>query len=48
MEIEILDEIQKLTKIIIKQEDWIGKGSYAQVYHYKIKNKEIAIKCFKI
>ena len=46
MESEIKDEIQKLTKISLKQEDFIGKGSYAQVYRYKIKNKEIAVKCF--
>ena len=47
MESNIQDEIKKMPYIELKYEDFIGKGSFAQVYSYKIGNTQLAVKCFE-
>ena len=47
MKTHLKDEIKQMKKIQLKQQDLIGKGSFANVYRYKIYNTELAIKCFK-
>ena len=45
---EIVDEIGKLTKIQLRDADFLGKGATnAEVYHYRIKNHPVVVKCFK-
>ena len=36
-----------MPNIILKEKNFLGKGSYAEVYRYKLKNIDFAVKCFK-
>ena len=47
MESNIQDKIKNMTYIELKYDDFIGKGSFAQVYRYKIGNTQLAVKCFE-
>ena len=44
---EIVDEVNKLTSIELRETDFLGKGQNADVYRYMIKNNSIAVKCFQ-
>ena len=44
---EIVDEIANLSQIQLKDADFVGSGSYASVYRYRIKNYPVAVKCFQ-
>ena len=46
MESNIQDEIKKMTYIELKYDDFIGNGTFAYVYRYKIGNTQLAVKCF--
>ena len=46
MSTKIKDAVCNLSKIVLNQQDLIGKGSYAEVYRYSIENTPIAVKCF--
>ena len=35
-----------MTKIQLKDEHFIGKGSFAEVYRYQIGDTKLAVKCF--
>ena len=36
-----------MSKITLNESDLRGKGSNAEVYNYKLKNIDFAVKCFK-
>jgi len=44
---QIVNEIEKLTKISLQQSDCLGRGANAEVYSYMINNHPIAVKIFK-
>ena len=46
MQPNIQEQIKKMTKIQLDNRDFIGKGSFAEVYNYQIGDTKLAVKCF--
>ena len=46
MQPNIQEKIKKMTKIQLNDHDFIGHGSFSEVYRYQIGDTKLAVKCF--